>query len=158
MLVASLVAQTVTRLPGIWETKVRSLGWEDPLEKEMPTHSSILAWEVPCTEKSGGPELRVGHNLVPKPPQLHLSSIFFLLVFLSFFSTFLFIVNTFSPFSLYPFADYLQYTISSLNFPVGKTVLSLDSTHDSTPVHRGKLLSLLLCYQKGYKCLQSILS
>ena len=34
----------------IWD---RSLGWEDPLEKEMPTHSSILAWEVPCTEEPG---------------------------------------------------------------------------------------------------------
>ena len=132
----------------IW---VRSLGWEDLLEKEMATHCSILAWEIPCTEESGGPqsmELRVGHNLVPKPPQLHLFSIqvFFLLVFLSFFSPFfLFVVNTFSPFSLYLFADYLQYTISSLNFLVGKTLLSFDSTHDSTPAHIGKLLSLLLC-------------
>ena len=61
----------------IW---VRSLGWEDLLEKEMATHCSILAWEIPCTEESGGPqsmELRVGHNLVPKPPQLHLFSIQF---------------------------------------------------------------------------------
>ena len=37
----SLVAQTVKRLPTLWETQVRSLGWEDPLEKEMATHSSI---------------------------------------------------------------------------------------------------------------------
>ena len=36
------------------ETQVQSLGWEDPLEKEMATHSSILAWEIPWTEKSGG--------------------------------------------------------------------------------------------------------
>ena len=38
------VAQTVKRLPAMWETRVRFLGWEDPLEKEMATHSSIIAW------------------------------------------------------------------------------------------------------------------
>ena len=43
---ASLVAQTVQRLPAMQETWVRSLGQEDPLEKEMATHSSILAWEI----------------------------------------------------------------------------------------------------------------
>ena len=43
---ASLVAQTVKRLPVMWETHVRSLGREDPLEKEMATHSSILAWRI----------------------------------------------------------------------------------------------------------------
>ena len=37
----------------MWETQVRSLGWEDPLEKEMATHSSILAWEIPWTEEAG---------------------------------------------------------------------------------------------------------
>ena len=47
---ASLVAQMVKRLPTMWETQVRSLGWEDPLEKEMATHPSILAWEIPWTE------------------------------------------------------------------------------------------------------------
>ena len=41
----SLVAQMVNCLPTIWETRVRSLGWEDPLEKEMATHSSTLAWK-----------------------------------------------------------------------------------------------------------------
>ena len=40
--------------PAIQETKVRSLGWEDPLEKEMATHSSILAWRIPWTEEPGG--------------------------------------------------------------------------------------------------------
>ena len=45
--VASLVAETVKRLPAMWETRVRSLGWEDPLEKEMATYSSILAWKIP---------------------------------------------------------------------------------------------------------------
>ena len=47
---ASLVAQTVKRLPAMWKTRVQSLGWEDPLEKEMPAHSSILAWKIPWTE------------------------------------------------------------------------------------------------------------
>ena len=50
---ASLVAQKVKCLPAMQETWVLSLGWEDPLEKEMATHSSILAWKIPCTEESG---------------------------------------------------------------------------------------------------------
>ena len=50
---ASLVAQTVKRLPGMRETWVRSLGWEDPLEKEMATQSSTLAWKIPWTEEPG---------------------------------------------------------------------------------------------------------
>ena len=50
---ASLVAQRLKRLPAMQETWVRSLGWEDPLEKEMATHSSILAWRVPRTEEPG---------------------------------------------------------------------------------------------------------
>ena len=41
---ASLVAQSVKNLPAVQKTRVRSLGWEDPLEKEMATHSSIIAW------------------------------------------------------------------------------------------------------------------
>ena len=49
----SLVAQTVKCLPAVWETQVRFLGWEDPLEKEMATRSSILAWEIPWTEEPG---------------------------------------------------------------------------------------------------------
>ena len=48
----------VKRLPAMRETRVRSLGWEDPLEKEMATHSSILAWEIPGTEKTGGLQSR----------------------------------------------------------------------------------------------------
>ena len=51
---SSLVAQTVKNLPAVWETQVRSLSWEDPLEKGMATHSSILAWSVPWTEEPGG--------------------------------------------------------------------------------------------------------
>ena len=49
----SLVAQTVKRLPAMWEAEVQSLGQEDILEKEMATHSSILAWEILSTEKPG---------------------------------------------------------------------------------------------------------
>ena len=44
----------VKDLPAMWETRVWSLHWEDPLEKEMATHSSILAWEIPWTEGPGG--------------------------------------------------------------------------------------------------------
>ena len=51
---ASLVVQRLKRLPAMWETWVRSLGQEDPLEKEMATHSSILAWRIPWTEDLGG--------------------------------------------------------------------------------------------------------
>ena len=63
---ASLVAQRVKRLPAMQETWVRSLGQEDPLEKEMATHSSTLAWKTPWTEEPGRlhsmGSLRVGHN------------------------------------------------------------------------------------------------
>ena len=50
---ASLVAQMVKRLPAVWETQVRSLGWADPLEKEMATHFSTLAWKIPWMEAPG---------------------------------------------------------------------------------------------------------
>ena len=64
--IASLVAQVIKRLPALQETQVRSLGQEDPLEKGMATHSSILAWRTPWTEESGGLQSlglqRVGHN------------------------------------------------------------------------------------------------
>ena len=63
---ASLVAQAVKHLPTMRETWVRSLGWEDPLEKEMATHSSPLAWKIPWTEKPGGLQSmgsqRIEHN------------------------------------------------------------------------------------------------
>ena len=56
----------------IQETWVQSLGWEDPLEKEMATHSSVLAWEIPWTEGPDGPWSMglqcVRHDLVTKPP------------------------------------------------------------------------------------------
>ena len=47
------MAQKVKNLPAVWETQVQSLGREDPLEKEMATHSSILAWRIPWTEEPG---------------------------------------------------------------------------------------------------------
>ena len=47
------MAQTVKHLPTMREIRVQSLGWEDPLEKEMATHSSALAWKIPWTEKPG---------------------------------------------------------------------------------------------------------
>ena len=56
-----LVVQTVERLPTVWETWVQSLGPEDPLEKEMATHSSTLAWKIPWTEESMGWQ-RVRYN------------------------------------------------------------------------------------------------
>ena len=60
------MAQTVRRLPTMWETRVRSLGWEDPLEKEMATHSSTLAWKIPRSEEPGRLQSmglqRVGHD------------------------------------------------------------------------------------------------
>jgi len=62
----SLVAQTVKRLPTMRETWVQSLGREDLLEKEMATHSSILAWKIPWMEEPGRPQStgsqRVGHD------------------------------------------------------------------------------------------------
>ena len=62
----SVVAQTVKNLPAMRETRARSLGWDDPLEKGMATHSSILAWKIPWTEDPGRLQSmrsqRVGHN------------------------------------------------------------------------------------------------
>ena len=62
----SLVAQTVKPLSTMWETQVRSLGWEDPLVKQMATHSRTIAWKIPWTEEpcrlqSTGSQ-RVGHD------------------------------------------------------------------------------------------------
>ena len=63
---ASLVAQMIKHLPAVQETWVQSLGWEDPLEKEMATHSSTLAWKIPWTEEPGRLQgrgsQRVGHD------------------------------------------------------------------------------------------------
>ena len=63
---ASLIAQLVKNLPAMQETQVLFLGQEDPLVKQMATHSSILAWKIPLTEEPGGLQSmgsqRVGHN------------------------------------------------------------------------------------------------
>ena len=60
------MAQTIKNPSAMWETWVRSLGWEDPLEKGMATHSGILAWRIPRTEEPGRLQSmglqRVGHN------------------------------------------------------------------------------------------------
>ena len=68
---ASLVAQRLKRLPPMRETQVWSLGWEDSLEKEMVTHSSILAWRIPWTEEPGGLQCtgsqRVRHDWATSP-------------------------------------------------------------------------------------------
>ena len=62
----SLVVQSVRSLPAMRETWVQSLGWEDPLEKEMATHSSIFAWKIPWMEEPGRQQSiglqRVGHD------------------------------------------------------------------------------------------------
>ena len=63
---SAMVAQTIKRLSTMWETQVRSLGWEDTLEKEMAIHFSTIAWKIPWTEEPGRLQSmgsqRVGHN------------------------------------------------------------------------------------------------
>ena len=72
---ASLVAQMVKNLPATQVTQVRSLGQENSLEKEIATHSRILAWEIPLTEKPGRLQSmglqKVGHRLATKQQQRH---------------------------------------------------------------------------------------
>ena len=67
---ASLVVQRLSRQPAMWETWVRSLGREDPLEKETATHSSILAWRIPWMEELGGLQ-SVGHKESDTTERLH---------------------------------------------------------------------------------------
>ena len=68
-----MVAQMVTNLPAMQETRVQSLGQEDVLEKRMATHSSILAWRIPWIEEPGGLLFmglqRVGHDLATEQQQ-----------------------------------------------------------------------------------------
>ena len=72
---ASLVPQMVKNLPSMQETWVRSLGWEDPLEKGMATHSSLLAWRIPWTQEPGEIQSmglqRVGHSYVTNTFTFH---------------------------------------------------------------------------------------
>ena len=70
---ASFIAQSVKNLPAVQQMWVQFLGQEDPLEKEMATHSSILAWRIPWTEEPGRLHTvhgiaRAGHDLATKPP------------------------------------------------------------------------------------------
>ena len=64
------MAQTVKRLSTMQETRVRALGWEDPLDNEMSTYSSILAWRIPWTEEPGGLKF-MGRYESNMPEQLH---------------------------------------------------------------------------------------
>ena len=83
-LMTSLVAQTVKHLSTMWETRVWSLGWEDPLKKEMAIHSSTIAWKIPWTEEPGRSQ-RVGHDWATS----HSTNLFaFLLFSLNSFSVF----------------------------------------------------------------------
>ena len=72
------MAQTVTRLSAMLETRVGFLGWEDPLEKEMATHSSILAWRIPWTEVPGRVQSRgcKSHNLATNPHLIEIITLF----------------------------------------------------------------------------------
>ena len=89
-LVRSRVAQRLKCLPAMWETWVQSLGWEDPLGKEMATHSSILAWRIPWTEDPGGLESHGWRSLVgyrvrgckesETTERLHFTSLHFILL------------------------------------------------------------------------------
>ena len=71
---ASLVAQPVKNSPAMWETWVQSLGWKDPLEKEMATHSSILAWRIPWTEEPGGLQSTGSQSRTRLTLQLHFTT------------------------------------------------------------------------------------
>ena len=66
------MAQMVKRLPAMQETRVRFLGWEDPLEKEMATHSSTLAWKIPWMAEPGGLQ-SWGHKQSDTTERLHFS-------------------------------------------------------------------------------------
>ena len=71
------MVQRVKRLPAMWETWVRSLGREDPLEKEMVTHSGILAWRIPWTEELGGLQ-STGHKESDTTERLHFTNFAYL--------------------------------------------------------------------------------
>ena len=76
--VTALVAPLLKNLPAMQETRVQSLGQEDPLEEKVATHSNILAWRIPWTERSNGLQSMgsqwVGHNLATKPLPPHSSN------------------------------------------------------------------------------------
>ena len=66
-----MLAQSVKSPPTMQETQVQSLGWEDPLEKKMATHSSILAWEIPWTEEPAAGNSPWGHKQLDTTEQLN---------------------------------------------------------------------------------------
>ena len=70
---ASLAAQMVENLPAMWKTQVRSLSQEDPLEKEMATHSNILAWRIPWMEEPGGLQSSGGKELDMTERLIHIT-------------------------------------------------------------------------------------
>ena len=70
---ASLVAQRLKCLPAMWETWIQSQGWEDPLEKEMATHSNILAWRIPWKEEPGRLQSMGGRKESDTTERLHFS-------------------------------------------------------------------------------------
>ena len=79
------MAQTVKNPPAVWEGRVQSLGWEDPLEKETATHTSVFAWRIPWTEEPGrlhsmGSQ-RVGHDRVTNT-HTHINKYYILIGFL----------------------------------------------------------------------------
>ena len=96
---ASLVAQLVKNLPAMGETWIWSLGWEDPMEKGIATHSNILAWKIPWTYSMGSQ--RVGHDWVPftftSTSRELIFFFFFCLVILFFFANSLFLWFFFPP-------------------------------------------------------------
>ena len=73
---ASLVVQMVKNPPAMWETWVRSLGWEDPLEKGTATHSSILAWRIPWTGEPAGLQSMGSERVRHDQLSLHFSWLF----------------------------------------------------------------------------------
>ena len=125
------LAQTVKNLPAMRETWVRSLGQEDPLEKGMATHSSILAWRIPCTEETGRLQSmglqRVGHH----------------------WSTFTFTFTL--HFNLLSWSPSCNPTMAAVLSPVYSTV-KLQSKIGLCPVGSGELLKLL-----GKVCLRHII-
>ena len=70
------MGQRLKLLPAMWETWVQSLGWEDPLEKEVATHSSILAWRIPWMEEPGGLYSPRGRKESDMTELLHFTSLF----------------------------------------------------------------------------------
>ena len=121
---ASLVAQRLKHLPAMWETCIQSLGWEDPLEKEMATHSSILAWRIPWREEPGRLQStgskRVRYDWVT-------SQIFALQCYVNFFCT----------------TKWISYTYTWTSW----TSLPLPSSHPSRSSQSTELNSL--CYTKA---------